>query len=138
MVRANCENSFQVSQGVFETAANFDDTVKVPYIVAETDTGQSVHALVTSAPIGRYLSAYREVISLGDLTRTWERVNGVRWSVRRTTFAAIGMKRAKTFAFVGECGHDSEVVHAKDVSRSSLSFIPQNITAFATLRRWLR
>ena len=39
--------------------------------------------------------------------RTWEIVNGVKWSVRRTTFekdAAICMKRAKTFAFVNEYG----------------------------------
>ena len=55
MSEANCENSFQVSQAVFETAANFDDTVNVLYIVAETDTGPFVHALVTSVPIGKSL-----------------------------------------------------------------------------------
>jgi hypothetical protein len=41
----------QVSDGVYEIAANFDDAIKIPYIVAETDTGGPfVHALVTSVP----------------------------------------------------------------------------------------
>ena len=69
------------------------------------------------------------MISLRDLMRTWERVNGVKWSVRRTAFeedTVIGMERAGTFAFVSEDGYedgDPGIVHAEVVSRSFLSFI---------------
>jgi hypothetical protein len=68
------------------------------------------------------------MISLCGLTGTWERVNGVKWSVRRTAFeeAAIGMEHAGTRGFVNEDGYegeDLEIVYAKVVSRSFLSFI---------------
>ena len=112
----------QVSNGVYEIAAGFDETIKVPYIVAETDTGPYVQALVTSVPAGKYLLAYREMICLGDVMKIWGRFNGVKATVRRTTFeedAALDMERAETFAFVNEYGYDGgdpEIVHAKDVS----------------------
>ena len=94
----------------------------MPYIVPETDTGPFVHALVTTVHTGKYLLAYREMICLGDVMKVWERVNGVKASVRRTTFeedAALDMERAETFAFVNEYGYDGgdpEIVHAQDVS----------------------
>jgi hypothetical protein len=100
--------------------------VKVPDIV---DTGY-LSTLIASAQTGKHLLACREIISLRGLTRTWKRVNGVKWSVRRTAFeddAVIGMERAGTFAFVNEYGYegrDPEIVHAKVASRSFLSFIP--------------
>lgn len=113
--------STQISEGVYEVAANVDDTINIPYIVAETDTGLFVHALVTSVPAGKYLLAYREMICLRDVLRIWSRVNGVKASFGRTTFeedAALDMERAETFAFANEHGYDGgdpEIVHAKDV-----------------------
>lgn len=114
--------SRQVSDGVYEIAAGFDETIKVPYVVAETDMGPFVQALVTSVPAGKCLLAYREMICLGGLMKIWGRFDGVKTIVRRSTFeedAALDMERTETFAFVNEYGYDGgdlEIVHAKDVS----------------------
>ena len=120
--------STQISEGAYEVAANVDDTINIPYIVAETDTGLFVHALVTSASAGKYLLAYREMICLRDVLRIWSRVNGVKASFRRTTFeedAALDMERAEAFAFVNKYGYDGgdpEIVHAKDVCGTPFHF----------------
>lgn len=110
---------------MYEIAANVDVSVKIPYIVAETDMGPFVHALVTSLPAGIYLAACRERICLRDVLEIWSRVNGVKACVRKTGFeeeAALDMERAGTFAFVSEHGYgggDPEIVYARYVSGHS-------------------
>ena len=79
---------------------------------------------MTSVLVGKYLLAYREMICPDDVVKIWGRFNGVKATVRRTTFeedAALDRERAETFAFVSEYGYDGEepeIAHAKDVSRT--------------------
>ena len=113
----------KVSEGVYEIAMNVDDQQKAPYLDAGNDVGPHVYPMITSLPPlkEKMISAQREMLSIGEFLQIFGKVNGVKASVRRTSFeenVKIDREMAETMEFFNELGlfgGDPNVVTAEDL-----------------------